>query len=108
VHAADFDGNGTLDPVLSYFMGGLSVPVATRDALAVQVPMMRRRFPKYSDYANASLEQVLTPAEKQNAYQVKSEYHPSSYLENKGERPVCGPAFTSRGSVCPRVRTAYR
>jgi hypothetical protein len=84
VHAADFDGNGTLDPVLSYFLGGLSVPVATRDALAVQVPMMRRRFPKYSDYAAASLEQVLTPEERQNAYQAKSEYLPSSYIENKG------------------------
>ncbi|MBD0258631.1 MAG: VCBS repeat-containing protein, partial [Cytophagales bacterium] len=84
VYAADFDGNGTVDPVLSYFLAGQEVPVATRDALAVQLPLMRRRFPRYSAYAKASLAEVLSPAERQNAYRLKCEYPQSSYLENRG------------------------
>jgi enediyne biosynthesis protein E4 len=45
---------------------------------------MKGRFPKYSDYAKATLEETLSPAERDSAYVAKSVTFASSYLENLG------------------------
>jgi hypothetical protein len=85
VQAADVDNNGSLDPILSYTIEGLVVPVASRDVLAVQVPATRGRFPRYTDYAAATAEQVIPAEVRQRAYTAKSELFHSCYLENRGQ-----------------------
>jgi hypothetical protein len=85
VQAADVDDNGSLDPILSYTIEGLVVPVASRDVLAVQVPATRGRFPRYTDYAVATAEQVIPVELRQQAYSLKSELFHSCYLENRGK-----------------------
>jgi hypothetical protein len=84
VHAFDFDRNGTIDPVLSSYIGGQSYPVASRDLLIDQMMSMKGRFPHYVDYAKATLDQTLSPAERDSAYVAKSVTFASSYLENLG------------------------
>jgi hypothetical protein len=84
VHAFDFDRNGTVDPVVSSYFGGKSYPVASRDLLIDQMMSMKGRFPRYVDYAKATLDETLSPAERDSAYVAKSVTFASSYLENLG------------------------
>src|SRR5213076_770142 len=60
VYAADFDQNGSVDPVLSYYLQGKEYPVASRDLITDQVAGMMKRFPRYTDYAEATLERTLS------------------------------------------------
>jgi hypothetical protein len=84
VHAFDFDRNGTLDPVLSAFIGGKSYPVASRDLLVDQMVSMKGRFTRFSDYADATLEKTLSKSERDSAFVARSIRFASSYLENRG------------------------
>ncbi len=58
----DFDQNGTIDAVMSYFMHGTSYPAHTRDEVSEQLPMLRKTFTTYAAYANATITQMLSPA----------------------------------------------
>ncbi|GGA83942.1 VCBS repeat-containing protein [Puia dinghuensis] len=58
----DFDGNGTIDPMLCFYFGDTSYPFMTRDELLQQVSNMSQRFPDYKSYAEARLTDIF-PAE---------------------------------------------
>jgi enediyne biosynthesis protein E4 len=85
VHAADFNGNGTVVPVLSQYLDGTSYPSAPRDYLVEQMFSMEFRFPRYIDYAHATLDQMLSRAIQQHAYAAQSVTFASSFLENMGD-----------------------
>ncbi len=59
VYYGDFDGNGTIDPVLSYFVEGKSYPYVSRDDLISQIPGLKKHFTSYHDYALMSMPQLL-------------------------------------------------
>ncbi len=84
IYAKDFDVNGSLDPVLCYFIEGENHPYHPRDALIDQIVGMRKRFPLYADYGKARVKELFTPSELKNAYIVKSTCMQSSYVENLG------------------------
>ncbi|RDC61462.1 VCBS repeat-containing protein [Adhaeribacter pallidiroseus] len=81
--AKDFDKNGNIDPVMGYYIQGKNYPAPPRDALTDQLVSMRKKFPRYSDYGEATFEQMFTPEELQGAYQAKSYTFSSSYLQNQ-------------------------
>src|SRR2546429_622660 len=80
VYAADFDQNGTVDPVLSCYLQGEEYPVASRDLMVDQLPAMAKRFPHYGDYAQATLERTLSRAERKQAYVARAVTFASSYV----------------------------
>lgn len=90
VYANDYDGNGTLDAILCYYLPGedggqkAAYPTHSRDLLVDQINSMRRRYPKYAEYALTKAEDLFTEEELKKAYIVKSETFHSSYLENIG------------------------
>ena len=59
----DFDDNGSIDPILCYYVQHTSYPCITRDQLLDQMAMMRGRFPDYKSYAGAKINQIFTPEE---------------------------------------------
>lgn len=56
---ADFDGNGSIDPFLNFYIDGKSYPYVSRDELNDQIYGMRRKFSSYKDYANAQMNQLF-------------------------------------------------
>ena len=84
VYGADFDENGTVDPVLSYSLQGTNYPAASRDLMIDQMGGMKGRFPRYSDYAQATLEGTLSRAERKRAYGAQAVTFASAYLGNLG------------------------
>ncbi|MCE6987929.1 VCBS repeat-containing protein [Dyadobacter sp. CY323] len=82
--AKDFNGDGTFDPLMGYFIQGTSYPSVPRDALNQQVIQFRRKYPHYIDYAKATFDELLTPDEKKDAYTAQATYLQSAYVENLG------------------------
>ncbi len=68
----DFDENGSVDPVLCFFMQGKSYPFVTRDEMLDQVSMLRTRFPDYKSYANATIDEIFTPIEMKGVSVLKA------------------------------------
>jgi hypothetical protein len=82
----DFDGNGSIDPVLCYFIKGVSYPAASRDDLTDQLPLLKKKFLEYKDYADARLEDIFTGDELKDAVTLKAETMLTGYLENQGDK----------------------
>jgi hypothetical protein len=79
----DFDNNGSLDPIFCYFIDGRSYPAISRDDLTAQLPGLKMKFLKYSDYSTATIHDLFTPEQLQNAGLLKAVEMRSVYLENK-------------------------
>lgn len=85
---SDFDGNGSIDPLLSYFIQGKNYPYPTRDELTEQLPSFKKRFPDYKSYSTAAPEDVLTNDEIKRAKKLSAVRMETSYLRNDGGRFV--------------------
>lgn len=55
----DFDGNGTTEPVISYYIDHKAWPIYSRDDLVQQIPSYNKKFLYYADYAKADINDVL-------------------------------------------------
>ena len=66
VYATDFDDNGTPDIVLSKKYEGKYVPVRGRECSSQQMPFIAQKFPSYSEFASASLEEVYGESLKES------------------------------------------
>ncbi|MEO8109050.1 MAG: VCBS repeat-containing protein [Ginsengibacter sp.] len=80
----DFDDNGSIDPVLCYYINGTSFPAASKDDITEQLPMLKKKFLEYHDYAQATITDLFTPGQLKDAGVLKAENMQTTYLENKG------------------------
>ncbi|HLZ87060.1 MAG TPA: VCBS repeat-containing protein, partial [Puia sp.] len=78
----DFDGNGTVDPVLCYYIGDTSYPFMTRDELISQVSNMSQRFPDYKSYADARLTDIFPPEALKGAGHLRATCLRTLYLKS--------------------------
>ena len=70
----DFDDNGSVDPILCFYVQHKSYPFVTRDELFDQISMMRSSFPDYKSYADATIEQIFTPEQMKGVKHIKANY----------------------------------
>jgi hypothetical protein len=84
VYSGDFTGSGTFDPILTYYIRGKSYPYASRDELLRELPAKQKKFSRYADYADAQIENILTPEQLAAAKISQIRILQSSYLHNDG------------------------
>jgi enediyne biosynthesis protein E4 len=82
----DFDKNGSIDPILTYYVQGESYPFPSRDELLDQMYSMRSKYTDYASYANAKLNNVFSDADLKDASRLTATVLASVYLENHGGR----------------------
>lgn len=63
----DFDNNGSVDPILTYYIQHKSYPFAGRDELLTQINSLRRKFPDYKSYSNARLTDIFSAEDLKSA-----------------------------------------
>ena len=78
----DFDNNGSIDPILCFYIQHKSYPYVTRDELLDQMSMMRTRFADYKSYADASMNKVFLKEEMENAKKLQANYLKTAYFES--------------------------
>lgn len=63
----DFDNNGTIDPILTYYVQGKSYPFAGHDEIINQISVLKRKFPDYASYSTATLRDIFSPGDLKGA-----------------------------------------
>ncbi len=85
LYANDFDGNGSLDPILCQYLENQEYPIPSRDKLIGQIPPIKVRFETYKKYANATFSNVFKRPEKEGMQVLKADYFKNAYIENLGQ-----------------------
>jgi len=67
----DFDRNGSVDPLLSYYIDGTRRPHPLLDRLREQMPRIGARFSTYRAYAEVTMADVLTEQERREAGRLR-------------------------------------
>ncbi len=81
----DIDRNGTIDPIVFYcFEDGRWYPRSGLDELAYQIPTIKKYFPNYRQYSEATLDTFLQMLGKEKPTLIQLETYESGWLENFG------------------------
>lgn len=80
----DFDGNGILKPIFSYYLNGKEYTIANRDQITSIMPSIKKKFDVYTKFAEASFSDIFSPQQIQGALILKATNFSSIYIENKG------------------------
>ncbi len=63
----DFDKNGSIDPIFSFYIKHKAYPYVTKDELVTQLPVMRKRFFEYKSYADVTMDDLFQNGELNKA-----------------------------------------
>ena len=91
IYAKDFDGNGSVDPVLACYMR-VSMnseerklfPIHFWDEINSQSPKFRQKYSRYRQYSKVTIDQLLPAEELEGAIILEANHMASSYIENLG------------------------
>lgn len=77
LYVADMDGNGSTDPILSYYQGGRKFTYFGKDELSRQMVGLKKKYTDYESFATAGFEgifpaKVLKKAREQKAVTLAS------------------------------------
>ncbi|MFZ1427694.1 MAG: hypothetical protein WAS21_13070, partial [Geminicoccaceae bacterium] len=84
----DFDDSGTIDPLLTLYLGENSYPFHSRDEYIDQMPSLKGKFLRYRDFATKRLEDIFKPEQLQKAMVLQATTLQSAYIENKGNGQI--------------------
>jgi len=88
LYAKDFDNNGSVDPIMTLMQYGEELTVAYRDILVKHLPVVKKKFLRYTPYANATVTDVFPASELNTALQLSCTELRSMYFENQGGKFV--------------------
>ncbi len=84
IYAKDFDGNGSYDAVLGYYIGDKSYPMFSRDQLIDQMPFFRKKYYRYKMYAGKTMDDLFTPEQQKGMEKFSAGCFESGILINEG------------------------
>jgi len=84
LYVEDFDNNGQLDQILTYYVGGREIPFANYTELTTQLPALKRRFPLAKELAEASLKDLFGEVALEEATIFEVDTTSSMWFENDG------------------------
>lgn len=103
VRADDYDGNGTIDPIITAFIGDAIHPVHPRNTLGRQLPILKRQFPDYATYGRFTDKQM--PVMSETGLELEAREFRNAWFENKGNGSFTAHFLPAAGQTAP-VRAA--
>jgi enediyne biosynthesis protein E4 len=106
VLAKDIDNNGSLDAMLFCYMkaedGSMQpFPMHAKDDLVSQVVSIRKKYPTYTAYGLAAMNDLWNAEDKKTAFVKTANYMQSAYIENKGNGQFTLKALPLEAQVAP-------
>lgn len=83
IYYGDFDNNGSVDPIVCYYIGDACYPMASRDEITDQMTSLRKKFPTYDSYSEATIKDILTDDQLAKASRLTANCFDNIYFENK-------------------------
>ena len=105
-YASDFDNNGRFDVILTSFALSKdgtrkAFPVHFKSDLGKQLDMMKKKFPTYAEYSEATMHTLFTPQELENAQVSTATWMANSYVENVGNGKFVIKPLPTRAQLAP-------
>ena len=83
VYSKDFDGNGSIDPIMFQYLQGGKFAVPGRAALTGQIPSMKNNFQSYYKYATTTFDKFFSQEQLKDVHVAKSYYFSSALFYNQ-------------------------
>ncbi|HWA33408.1 MAG TPA: VCBS repeat-containing protein [Cyclobacteriaceae bacterium] len=80
----DFDKNGSVDQVLTHFIGEKEYPFYTRDEMTKQLPYLKKKYLSYHKFAESSLKDIFSEQELAACSLLVAKTFEHVYVENLG------------------------
>ncbi|WP_337043093.1 VCBS repeat-containing protein [Emticicia sp. 17c] len=82
----DFDHNGSTEQIISCLTeDGNTYPMVLKGELQRALPIIKKKFVKYTDYANKTLEEIFTPEQLKGVVRKQITNTQTSFLINDGK-----------------------
>ena len=94
LHYENSEKSGRIIPIVSTYEDDKLYPFYSRDEITDQMPWLKKRFPDYTSYANATLEDLIGKEAEKKYNVLKISELRSGILENEGGKFVFKPLPT--------------
>lgn len=84
MYVKDFDGNGSLEQILTTHKDGKEYTLATRDELVKQIPVLKKDFVRHSDFAGKTVNHIFKNFKLEEAILFEANQFESVFLFNNG------------------------
>ena len=84
-YTADFNDDGKVDPIFTWYVQGKSYLFNSRDEMAEQIPAINKKFLKYRDYADADIYNLFEKQRIESAKKFYIKNVSSCILKNNGK-----------------------
>jgi len=84
LYVSDFDNNGQVEQILTYYVKGREIPFNNHAELTKQIPSLKKRFLYAKDFAKASVPEILGKEKLAKAQYREANTFESMYFENIG------------------------
>jgi hypothetical protein len=84
LYYSDIDKNGSVDPILTYYIDGVSYPAPYLDDLISQVPSLRKKIFYYRDYGATTIDGILPQDTTEKVPVLFADKFQSVVLKNEG------------------------
>lgn len=81
---SDFDGNGTMEKIMTQQLEGRDMPIAMKKALTEQLVSLKKQNLQHAEFANKSIQDLLGPAALEKALVREGTYFQSAIAINDG------------------------
>lgn len=81
----DFDSNGSVDAILSYYIQGEKYPSPSRDEVLGQVNFLKKRYLDFKGFSEVKMDQLFTPEERKDASSIFINRLETSYFSLNSE-----------------------
>jgi hypothetical protein len=90
ITAKDFDKNGSFNAITSIFLPDQNgdkkeFPAVGRDDMLKEMISLKKKFTNYKSFATATMDDILTPEQRNGALRLMSNTSESCYLRNDGK-----------------------
>jgi hypothetical protein len=84
MYVADFDQNGQVDQILSYYLQNREIPFATFEELTKTLPALKKKFLYARDFAKASMAEIFGKKNLETVPHLEANTLESYFFENTG------------------------
>ncbi len=106
LYVSDFDSNGSIDPVMTYFVQEEEYPFATKDVLSKQMIFLKKKFTTYASFSGITIDKTLNSVQLSDAAVREATEFRSLYLENNGKGEFSSHPLPAEANFAPIMSLA--
>ena len=99
MYAGDFGNNGTVQQVVTCYNGDSSYPMLLRHDLVSVLPYLKKKYLKYADYKEQTIEDIFSPEQLSKAVKLEAYRMQSSVFINNKNGTFTGRALPTEAQL---------